>query len=101
MLKHAPQWMDLREEIRALNPVQRFSVASIAYRRCLNQSLMANLEDTAADPASWPVCWLLLEPTAGKGVAAEEVPPGRLAVPLHVDANLPDFMVVVRGDWWC
>lgn len=91
------QWMGLREEIRALNPVQRYRVASIAYRRCLNQSLMSNLEDTAADPASWPVCWLLLEPAEGGGVSGEEVPPCRLAVPLHVDANLPDFMVVVRG----
>lgn len=91
------QWMALRDEIRALNPVQRYSVASIAYRRCLNQSLMANLEDTAADPASWPVCWLLLEPAEGTGLAGGEVPPSRLAVPLHVDANLPDFMVVVRG----
>lgn len=89
--------MALRDEIRALNPVQRFSVASIAYRRCLNQSLMANLEDTAADPASWPVCWLLLEPVGGEGVAGEEVPAAKLAVPLHVDANLPDFMVLVRG----
>ncbi len=85
------QWMGLKEYVEKLNPVQRFTVTSIAYRSRLG--LHGTLEE--GNMAAVPVCWLLLCPAEGEGLPEGEVPHDKLAVPLCLFDQLPDYLTPV------
>ncbi|KAK9833054.1 hypothetical protein WJX74_005940 [Apatococcus lobatus] len=87
-------WGQLKGQVNALRPVERFQVVSIAYRRGF---LRGDEEEEAASlrlgiVPRMPVAWLLLKPVRAR--PSDPLIP--LAVPIAADSSLPDY--VVRAD---
>lgn len=87
------QWEDLRGRVAALDPVQRYSVRSVTYRKHLAD--VSDLEDPEnfeiGQLPRWPVAWLFLRPA--KYGPRHQLPALDIAVPMAIDMSLPDYMV--------
>lgn len=88
------KWLGVREKVFTLNPVERYIVRGIVYRRHLADSVAVNLEGYTNEEAALmrrPVAWIYLKPTS-KG-PPQQLPIECITVPLVLDPDLPDFLV--------
>jgi hypothetical protein len=88
------KWMGVRERVFTLNPVERYIVRGIVYRRHLADSAAVNLEGYTNEEAAVmrrPVAWIYLKPVS-KG-PPQQLPIQSITVPLVLDPDLPDFLV--------
>ena len=87
-------WLGVRERVFTLNPVERYIVRGIVYRRHLADSAAVNLEGYSNEEAAVmrrPVAWIYLKPVS-KG-PPQQLPIQSITVPLVLDPDLPDFLV--------
>ncbi|DBB03841.1 TPA: hypothetical protein ACH3X1_012936 [Trebouxia sp. C0004] len=85
-------WQHLKETVEAMPHVACYTVASIAYRRSLVETLPEDEEAVVSgQQARRPVAWLLLRPV--RSSSQQRQPLRALALPISCDAALPDFIV--------
>jgi hypothetical protein len=85
------QWEALRACIEALDPVQRYEVRSVAYRRHLcDESELQDTEDNL-NALRWPVGWFFLRPA--KHGPSFQLPSADICIPMAIDNSMPDYMV--------
>lgn len=91
------QWTAIRERVLSLNPVSRYTVRGIVYRRHLSDSYMADFDGLSAEEAAVrqrPVAWMYLVPA--KTGPPEELPSQSISVPIVLDPGLEDYIVPIK-----